>query len=380
MSAYQQMGHDSENLLAEEHLGSFAGAVLSPVDYEEPRITEQIRTHKADTFEMVFDPQLYFPTSQRGKLTDWSYYPDDVDTANRDSLEWWEQLNEQIANACTRFLPGAVCSPAVVPRRFSSDYYVLNRRVAESLAAELEHENVTVLQTVIVDLSELGDSVHAPTIASVVTGGTRATDRCYLVLKAELHPRREIQDTEGLKGFMKLIALLEESGMRTLVSYSSSDMLLWKAAGATDIATGKFWNLRRFTPSRWQPPAGGGGQVSYWFEEAAMAFLRDSDLERVRRRGLLSELNNPWGQQILRKIDTRPGEPWLGDSWRQFMYWFADFESRFSAGTIDADTTLRNAERVWDSFEDERILMEERANDGSWLRPWRRAVVEYDRS
>ncbi|MGD0009340.1 MAG: hypothetical protein ABSE93_12445 [Terriglobia bacterium] len=42
MAAYHQMGHDSENLLSEERLGAFAGAILSPVNYAEDRVASQI--------------------------------------------------------------------------------------------------------------------------------------------------------------------------------------------------------------------------------------------------------------------------------------------------------------------------------------------------
>jgi hypothetical protein len=48
-------------------------------------------------------------------------------------------------------------------------------------------------------------------------------------------------------------------------------MILWKAAGATNCATGKFFNLRRFTISRFEEPdSSGGGQLGYWFEKALL--------------------------------------------------------------------------------------------------------------
>lgn len=378
MGAYQQMGHDSQNLLDEDHLGHFSGAILSPVDYPEPDVTAQIEAQRESSFEMLFDPQLYYPSNQRRHLSSWSYYPADVDTADHGSLEWWRELNRNLAECCQRFRPDAVCSPTVVPRRFSDEHYALNRQVASSLSEMLADTGIEVLQTVIVNLDELGSENRPQTIASIVTSGDQRTGRCYLILKADVDPRREIKDTDGLKGYMRMIRSLEGADVRVLVSHSSSDLVLWKAAGASDCATGKFWNLRRFTPSRWEPPSGGGGQVSYFFEEAAMAFLRESDLDRVLRKGLLSDssISNPWGRRILAKREDEPGEAWLGDSWRQFMWWFANFEELLEEGAVDPDTHLEQAEEMWDRFEEIPILMEKRANDGSWLRPWRRAIVE----
>jgi hypothetical protein len=59
------------------------------------------------------------------------------------------------------------------------------------------------------------------------------------------------------------------------------------------------------------------------------------------------------------------------------MYWFLDFESRHDRGDVDTRALLREAESNWTALEDADILMEEQRNDGSWLRPWRRALAEY---
>lgn len=114
---------------------------------------------------------------------------------------------------------------------------------------------------------------------------------------------------------MRLIRFLEDSGIRTLVGFASSDIVLWKTAGATDCASGKFFNLRRFTPSRLGPPEpeGGGGQLSYWFEESLMGYLRESDLVRVQKANLLSpeSTSNPCGLAILDHREKHEGVAWV---------------------------------------------------------------------
>ncbi len=61
------MGHDSRNLLDEEHLSRYGGAILSPVNYVESSIRDQIMRAPA-SFETIFDPQLYYPQTLRGEL------------------------------------------------------------------------------------------------------------------------------------------------------------------------------------------------------------------------------------------------------------------------------------------------------------------------
>jgi len=376
MAVYHQMGHDSQNLLSEDNLNCYRGALLSPVNYTEEKVKAQIRQHVSDNFEMIFDPQLYYPLSERGELPQWSYFPADVDTADQSSLAWWKSLLTDIVECVKRLKPQAICSPAVVPRIYSNDYYDLNREIADDLKDRLSKENVDVLQSVLVRMGELSEADRTAEIASIVTRGY--TDRLFLVFVSEVEPRRELHETEDLKGAMRMIRYLENSEVHVLVGFASSDVLLWKVAGATDCASGKFFNVRRFTPSRWDVPPEGGGQLPYWFEESLMSYIREPDLIRLRKAGLLSEASecNPYGEEILRQMDSEPEKAWLGLSWRQYMYWFGDFEKRFEEGSINTDMLLKNAEKVWSHLDDKNILMDERQNDGSWLRSWRRAVIE----
>jgi len=370
------MGHDSQNLLSRKNLSRYKGAVLSPVNYTEEKVVGQIKEHANDRFEMIFDPQLYYPNSERGKLPEWSYFPNDFDTADQDSLAWWQNIIADLVVTVKRICPNAVCSPAVVPRVYSDEYYDLNRTITKNLQEQLSDGNIKVFQTLLVRLSDLSTKERAGEIASIVSGGS--ANEVFLVLISDVEPRRELSETEEIKGAMKLINYLENSNIRILVGYSSSDLVLWKFAGVSNCASGKFFNLRRFTPARWDEPAEGGGQLPYWFEESMMAYLRESDLIRVRKANLISHSSilNPYGQEIFHQIDSEPEKPWLALSWQQYMYWFADFEYRLTKGEVIANSLLENAENTWNQLESKNILMEERQNDGNWLRSWRRAVLE----
>jgi len=235
---------------------------------------------------------------------------------------------------------------------------------------------IRCLQTAIVNLQDLSTRGRALEIASILS--QTDAEGVYMVLWSTTVPRRELRAVEDLKGAMRLVSALESSGVRVLVGFCSSDVVLWKAAGASDCASGKYFNLRRFTPSRWEEDqATGGGQVAYWFEESLLAFLRQSDVVRVSRRNLLSSssLENPFGQQILRQLETAPDEAWLRLSWRQFLFWFAEIERRIGQNGENPDALLVNAENNW--LREPRLLLEEPLNNGDWVRPWRIALQEF---
>jgi hypothetical protein len=376
MSVYHQMGHHSANLLNDAKLKKYSGAILSPVNYSEAEVTSQVNAVSGSEFEMIFDPQMYYPQSERGKLKEWDYFPSDVDTADLSSQAWWKNIVDNIVATSNRIKVNSVCSPALAPRVYSNDYYSSIVDLGNYLTNNLKGSGITPIQTVLVNIAELSNSTRVLEIASIIS---RTNAPCvYLVSVSNIAPRRELPNTEEIKGAMKLINSLEISGLNLIVGYSSSDMVLWKTAGATACATGKFFNLRRFTSSRFEEPSEGGGQLPYWFEESLLAYLRESDLIRVNNAGLLSaeSLNNPFGKDILQNLSGSTGEPWLALSWRQYLYAFAELEERIEHG-LDVSTLLKQAERTWLQVEDSGIIMEEMRNNGDWIRIWRRAVLEY---
>jgi hypothetical protein len=350
-------------------MSGYAGAIFSPINCTQSEAAEQVqevRTSKGN-FEIIFDPQLYVPATDRGKLKKWAYFPKDFDTADPTSFAWWSELNKRLALACQKVKVDSVCSPVIIPRVFDDRYYLNAIAVGDELFQMVKSDGRAVLQTVLASLTELNRKDRCLELASIVS----ATDagRVYLVFIGKTSPRRELTVGDELVGAMRLINALERNNVPVTVGFCSSDVLLWKTAGATACASGKFFNLRRFTRQRFEEPTEGGGQFPYWFEESLVAFLRQSDLIRVRRQHLLSDSSkrNPFGQQILALIDEARTKPpsWLALSWRHFLFWFADVEGRLSRGDTDTESLLRLADQNWSKLDAAKVLMEERENNGT---------------
>src|SRR5207249_742181 len=155
--------------------------------------------------------------------------PDDVDTADQSSLPWWKQRVTDIVATAKRLSATFVCSPAIVPRMYSNDFYDVLVQVGEILSDNIG--DATPVQTVLVNLAELGQADRAEAIASIIS--RTKCRQLYLIFVTDQEPRRELANAAELARAMLLIALLESSGLRVIVGFSSSDMVLWKAAGAT---------------------------------------------------------------------------------------------------------------------------------------------------
>ena len=384
MGCYFQMGHDTENLVGETDLEAYAGIILSPVN----RTPEELKRHIAAfkekaAFDIVFDPQLYFPSSERGHLQEHPHFPSNFDTANLGDISWWQAICRKLAEYCTSLGVNSVASPCPVPKKWSNEFYADCAEISESLQGELNDAGIKVLTSVVVATKELTDKNRPYEIASVVSG--KKSDGYFVVFDSETKPRRELADEDELFGMLSLLRELKYSERSCLVSPCSSDMVLFKYAGADNCSTGKFFNLRRFTKSRYEEPSGGGGQLPYWFEQSLMAFLRRADILRLQREkhgSLLStgHSDNHWSKRILEQLSTSPEDAWLGLSWRQYLSWFAKAENELSSDRTQAMQWLKHAEENWRMLEDEEILFDEPRNDGSWIRSWRQSLIRFKKS
>lgn len=381
MTAYLQMGHDTENLVGEQDLDAFEGIVLSPVNREPAALTSHVQSFRTQgDFDIVIDPQLYFPGSRRGKLPDQPYYPDDLDTADFSSDGWWTDVVTHLGDFARTLGVDAVASPVVHPRTWNDDYFARCARTSSNLTQYLHGSGIRVLATVMVDIDYTVDKEALLRMASILSGEDNSG--YYLVIVTDVDTRRELSDVEELVGIMSLVRELEDTGRPVLVSHCSSDMILFKAAGASHCASGKFFNLRRYTVSRFDEPAGGGGQLPYWFEHGLLAFLRGADVLRLLDSkfsnlvGTMSS-NNCWASQILNNFRLDSPSPWLALGWRQYLSWFCKTEQTLGSGNPEelVREWLRTADDNWRNLDDNDILFDEARNDGRWIRRWRLALT-----
>lgn len=374
------MGHDCENLVGLKGL-DYKGIILSPVNRTSTDLRGHITTfRKKGTFDIVFDPQLYCPQHQRGHLTTYSYFPQDLETADLSSRGWWRQRIKLLVKEAAVMGVDAVCSPTVLPRKFDDEYFDQTTETFLEMTSELGSSGPRPILSLCVSLEALATVQDAHRIASIVTRAEPSW--CYLVIEADVTPRREISDEESLIAILALVQALEQHGCQTIISHTSSDVVLYKAAGASHCATGKFFNLRRFTRGRFETDEEGGGRnFPYWFEESLMAFLREADLPALARDGFGSLIGagfskNIYGEEILEILKEARGKAWVGLGWRQFLMWFCQIEQSLSSPDrlTKARALVRAADRNWTALEEADMVLDERQNNGDWVRRWRRVL------
>jgi hypothetical protein len=349
---------------------------LSPVNSDPEQMAERLNAiENRDALDVVFDPQFYIPRSVQGQLPTWPYFDAGCDTTDLGNLDWWSERCQQLVDEAPLAVT-SICSPAQIPRTFDGAYYEATVACAEQLAKAAEARKLSVLLTAVVSFRELAAEGASNRIATMLT--RTQLNRVYLIFFDDLTAREQWTDTEALLGAMKLIRTLERAGTTVLVGYCGLDMMLWKFSGATSVATGKFFNLRRFGPERWQDVQTEGRIVEYWTEESLVTWLRENDVLLLRRRApeLLNLDRNPFSAQIVDALTATPRNPWRALSWRQYLWWFADAERRIATNRAEALEILGRADANWAHVDRQRILMFDRTTNGDWLRPWLNASNE----
>ncbi|NII52720.1 hypothetical protein [Luteibacter sp. SG786] len=375
MAAYLQLGHDSWNLISE--LRAFSGLVISPVNDPPSAVIERLRRlgDYRNTLEVVFDPQFYNPRTSRGCLREWDYLPSAYESVNVDTSADWRVLTSAIVRAARNIGSDAVCSPAFVPKVYSDEYYSSVVEVADIMAAECKQGDMDVLLTAIISLQELAVPGRPHQIASILSASS--VDRLYVIFQEPRPPREHLADYGALVGAIELIRLLSDA-MRVQVAFCHHDVVLWKAAGAHDVTSGKFLNLRRFSMARWTEEDPGGRMNSYWNDASLLTLLRDADVARLDHAGLINEQiveENPYSMRILSIIRRGTKEPWTALSWRQYLHWFASMD-RQMINSEALKGLLLAADKSWTQVAERKILFIDKFNDGSWIRVWLGALAD----
>ncbi|MEI2455100.1 hypothetical protein [Lysobacter firmicutimachus] len=360
------------------NIGQFAGIVLSPVNDSPEEIVVRLKalTEKQSDLDVILDPQLYNPVTQKGQLPRWAYYGSDFETADRSLFGWWARKIPEIAAEAVRVGATTVCSPTPIPRVMEDNYFRFVVDLADEMIGHVRPLGLDAALSLIIPLNQLHEPRRAMEIASTVSGSK--CDRVFISFLADCVPQREpMRDQAALATAIHLIRLLS-SQQRVHVACASHDVLLWLGAGAHDVSTGKYMNLRRFSPSRWTDEQTKGRNLSYWNDEKLLTLIRDQEALRLDREGWFNDshfADNPASGMILETLRQGEGAPWLKLSWVQYMRWFANI----AATVRTPDQTLEilaAAHRAWGRINDMEFLFVDSFNDGSHVIAWLNAMRE----
>jgi len=390
MAFYLQMGHDSKNLIGETDLEEMTGIVLSPVNETTTDLSTIIdMVSQENEFRIIFDPQLYYPHSHKGKLGGHPYYPENFITNFGESTEWWTSMNASILEYALSLGVNTILSPLRSPREWNSSYLKTIIDTGNNLITQSEGK-LSIIQTVLMNIDSISGADNEnrrQEFASVLMHSE--ADEYALIFQIGGNPRHEIRIDSEIYGMMDFIRLLRNTGKKITVLYCHSFFPLLHLAGADNFTSGKFFNLRSFSPGRWdENDQAGGGQTAWWFEQGLLAFLREGDILKLISKGHPNLIgngfsNSSWSSKILPNIQSPERVPWVADSWRQWLSWFGKMEHHLSQEKQKSSYVwdlLNSASQNWNEITGHHVYMSDNINDGGWISAWRQALADFESS
>ena len=194
MTAYLQMGHDTENLVGEADLEEFKGIILSPVNRPPDKLRENVPLFRQrGDYDIILDPQLYFPRGQRENLNQQPYFPDAFDTSDFSMAEGWTSVVNDLSRFAKELSVDAVASPVIMPRRWTDEFYDTCVETSHMLSQTLD--SCRGLTTCLVSLPDMVNSNRARQIASILT--RHDTQGFYVVLDSFIKNNTDIPDDQS---------------------------------------------------------------------------------------------------------------------------------------------------------------------------------------
>jgi len=247
MDLYLQFGHGMMGYCKELITKWGEGTViLSPRDLtgdQTKKFSKELSSINGNT---LFDPQYYNPRADHEKLTQWSHWFNDFDTALLSDTNYIEgRLNaikniNDYCNTSAYIIPSQICE--VVDR-----FWIESQNLFIDKASQLFFDKERY-STLALSFDVLTDEKSIEKIIDISEKWD--VDGYYIVPEGQYLE----DDSYWLINLAQLVAGLKLKNKKVIIGYSNHQMLSLACANADAIASGSFLNVRSFNAGKFDKP------------------------------------------------------------------------------------------------------------------------------
>jgi hypothetical protein len=368
------------------------GVILAP-RYLERVAVEELEPRDKDF--ALFDPQFFLPSTPKGKLATYSFFPEVAAGGFSTSEFPAENGNRSAARAsaegCVRFQVQNGFPYVVIPTRYldglPSDFIAKQSElfVEPFLAALEDHPDhrPVVLQLILNDLM-LKNPEYRSEILNWVTG-IPGLAGVYLIISAS-NRRKQLKDPELLEAALRFIAALDRNAIDVFVGYTNTEALLLSIAGPRAVTVGCYENMRMFNIRTFQDDEDSDvrgptprlyvSRLLQWVSRDYLPFIR-----RVLEPGEVLFDENGYQAEMF-----KPSYNWHFTKPELYKHGILEFWKQlrtvgdvFGRERYERVAAMINTARGWYSrFEDAGIAFDQ-DNDGSHLPLWLTVANQFAR-
>lgn len=247
MDLYLQFGHGMMGYCKELITKWGEGTViLSPRDLTEDQTKKFSKELSSINGNTLFDPQYYNPRADHEKLTQWSHWFNDFDTALLSDTKYIEgRLNaikniNDYCNTSAYIIPSQICE--VVDRFWIESQNLFIDKASQIFFDKERYSTLALSFDVLTDEKSIEKIIDISEEWDV--------DGYYIVPEGQYLE----DDSYWLINLAQLVAGLKLKNKKVIIGYSNHQMLSLACANADAIASGSFLNVRSFNAGKFDKP------------------------------------------------------------------------------------------------------------------------------
>lgn len=245
---YHQLGFRYKwNLESIRNDSTGDGVILGP-RYMSPNDVRKVPANIRK--QSFFDPQFFLPSSGKGKLPEYDFFPNVV-ADGFTTVDYDSGLAAESADRCVKFQLDQGLRYCVIPTRYreGSPTDFIDSQMEMFVVPFLDShsrsgsETPLILQLIMTE-PMLKDERFRNNILNWVTG-IDEIEGVYLIPQSNRN-RKQVDDVEYLVSLMNFVYALRENELRVIAGYLNTEVLPLLAADPNGVTLGSYENLRIF--------------------------------------------------------------------------------------------------------------------------------------
>lgn len=169
---------------------------------------------------------------------------------------------------------------------------------------------VLYFMTIPISGTTIDDSSAVEKLLQELTDMDICFDGYYIVCEPNLEYKKKISiDFKYYANLKKIMSTLKKQGFKTILGFSNLDSIVFSAMVDIDYITiGTYENLRKFSLKGYTEETDGGASKGWYYSEKLLNFVRASQLDLLRERGILDYIRNE--DNIFSDVILKDGYPW----------------------------------------------------------------------